>query len=646
MTAICGLWNRDGRDAAGDCARMRRALKIYGPHQDGQWGEGPVSFGIQFFRMVPEDRFDRQPLVAGGGRFVLVCDVRLDNRSELAAELGWSAERVRVSADADYVLASWEKWQDACLDKLIGDWAMAVWDAQERTITLARDAMGQRPLFYHARNGRFAFASMAKGLHALDGIPIAPDLDSVCDYLATAPMRGPGSFFAHVSRVEPGGEVVLYADGRLEARRWHDWGRIAERVVNDDSTCIEEFRAIFDRAVADRLRSIGAVASHLSSGFDSTAVVVTAAEMLAAKGKRLAAFTHVPHQGWQTENANGRSIDEGPVAAATAARFSNIDHVLVDSGERQIGADLDASFYYCEFPVLNICNQVWSNEINRLARAAGATVILSAGAGNMTISQVGLERLHELVGAGRVFTWLREAVLLRRNRQMGVSGILFQTFGPWIPQRFADLLRRILGKSVWALPQFSALNPKRAETEEFRQHLRDLQFDPSFAPWHSLRRITEFGLTRLDIVCLLSKGDLAAYGVDHRNPVFDRRLVEFTLSLPSRMWLRDGQMKWLYRRAFHGRVPDEVMHQKKKGYQGADWPERLRRSAPSIALSVKMCGDDPTVQSLVDLPLLNACAKNISSAKFTAKESLWFYRIKLLRGLSVAHFLRKASHRN
>jgi len=646
MTAICGLWNRDGRGADEDCARMRRALKIYGPHRGGQWDDGCTSFGIQHFRTVPEDRFDRQPLVGGGGRFVLICDVRLDNRPELAAELGWPFERIREAADADYVLAAWEKWQDACLDRLIGDWALAVWDAQKRTVTLARDAMGQRPLFYHTGDGFFAFASMAKGLHALDGIPVAPDLGTVRDYLTTAPMCGPNSFFEHISRVEPGGEVVLHADGRVETRRWHDWSRIAERVVTDDTACIEEFRAIFDRAVADSLRSNGAVACQLSGGFDSTAVAVTAAEMLAAKGKRLAAFTHVPHQGWQTENSGGRCIDEGPMAAATAAQFPNIDHVLVDSGDRLIGADLDASFYYCEFPALNICNLVWANEINRLARAGGATVLLNAGAGNMTISRVAPERLHELMASGRVFTWLREAVLLCRTHQMGAAGILWQTFGPWIPPRLIGVLRKASGRPVLALSLFSAVNPKLAATEEFRRHLRSLQFDPSFAPHRSLRRITEFGLTRLDILSLQNKGDLAAYGIDHRSPVFDRRLVEFSLSLPSRMWLRDGQMKWLYRQAFRGRVPDAIMRQKKNGYQGADWPERLRRSASSIAMTVKTCREDPAVQSLLDPSVLNTCAEDIASADLTARENLWRYRIKLLRGLSVAHFLRKASHRN
>lgn len=235
MTGICGLWYRDGRLTAEGCARMRRALQIYGPHRAGQWDGGEISLGIQLFRMLPEDRYDRQPLVGGAGRFVLLADVRLDNRPELATELGWSVERCRMAADADYVLAAWEKWQDASFDKLIGDWAIAVWDGKNHTLTLARDMMGCRPLFYHAGKGFFAFASMAKGLHALADIPIAPDLDTLRDYLALAPMRGPGGFFKDVSRVEQGGRVVLHADGRIDAGHWYNWANIKERTVTDDA---------------------------------------------------------------------------------------------------------------------------------------------------------------------------------------------------------------------------------------------------------------------------------------------------------------------------------------------------------------------------------------------------------------------------
>jgi asparagine synthase (glutamine-hydrolysing) len=415
MTGICGLWYRDGRDAAENCARMRRALKIYGPHREGAWDGGEISLGIRLFRMLPEDRFDRQPLVGGGGRFVLVADVRLDNRPELAAELGWVSGQTRMATDADYVLAAWEKWQERAFDKLIGDWAIAVWDKENRTLTLARDMMGARPLFYHAGKGFFAFASMAKGLHALIDIPIAPDFATLRDYLALAPMRGTGSFFRDISRVEPGTVAVCHADGRVARRRWYDWSALRERAVADDGLCIEEFRALFDRAVADRLRTAGAVGSQLSSGFDSSAVTVTAARLLAERGKRLTAFTRVPTKGWQMEVPKGGCGDEGPMAAATAARVANIDHVLVDSGDRLIGESLDADFYYCEMPILNLCGSVWSNENLRAAAARQIGVQLSGIGGNGSISLTGQERLHELVAAGQLGAWWREARSLVRG---------------------------------------------------------------------------------------------------------------------------------------------------------------------------------------------------------------------------------------
>ncbi|MGB8600671.1 MAG: asparagine synthase-related protein, partial [Rhizomicrobium sp.] len=605
MTGICGLWYRDGRPAAEGCARMRRALQIYGPHRAGQWDGGEITLGIQLFRMLPEDRFDRQPLVGGAGRFVLLADVRLDNRPELAAQLGWSHERVRDAADADYVLAAWEKWQDASFDKLIGDWAIAVWDGQDHTLTLARDMMGARPLFYHTGNGFFAFASMAKGLHALADIPLGPDLDTLRDYLALAPRRGAGSFFKNVARVEQGGKVVLHGDGRGDAGHWYDWACITEREVTDDAKCIAEFRAIFDRAVADRLRSTGPIASHLSSGFDSTAVATTAAILLAAKGKRLTAFTHVPTPGWQQEEPKGRSGDEGAVAAATAARFANIDHVRVDSGARMIGQDLDAAFYYSEWPVLNPCNYVWVAEIQR--RAKGHGVLLTGERGNMTISRDGRQRLHQLMRAGRLWTWAREVRLLVRGRKMGLLGILHLTFGPWFPPALQSALLKAVGRPTTRLSDFSALNPAIVADGHFRRHLDALGFDPTFSPRAHVRDITEYVLLRSDHYCLAAKGALAEYGLDTRDPTVDRRLVEFSLSLPSSMWLRDGELKWLYRRAFRDRVPAAVMNLTHKGYQGADWPVRFCRSKARLDAETVHALASPSVSALFDTEFLHGC---------------------------------------
>ncbi len=602
MTGICGIWHRDGRDASADCSRMRRALKVYGPYREGAWDGGPISLGLQLYRMLPEDRFDKQPLAGGGGRFVLVADVRLDNRSELAAELGWSSERTRTAADADYVLAAWEKWQDASLDKLIGDWALAVWNAEKHTLTLARDMMGMRPLFYHAGKDFFAFASMVKGLHALSDIPIAPDLDTLRDYLAAIPLGSKASFYEKISMVEPGGKAVLHADGRIEAGCWYDWSALGEREVTDDAACIEEFRSLFDRVVADRLRTTGGVASHLSSGFDSTAVTVTAARILAEKDRRLTAYTHVPVPGLMTE-LPGRLCDEGPAAAATAAQFANIDHILIDAGDRPIGEGLDAAWYYQETPNPQPEHQAWREISQQRMRSRGETVLLAGSMGNYTISWDGRERLHQALRRGEFKTWLHEARALCRTDRMRPLSAVYQTIYPWLPAGLDRALQRLRGKPRFELRMVSALNPQFFADRAFRKAL-DAALD-RFKPNHGNRECLLPRLKHEGLAAGIYKGMLAASGVEQRDPTADRRLMEFSLSLPSRFWLRDGQPKWLYRQAFRGRVPQAVMDRHERGFIGGDYPERLRRSKPLLDAEIVRALNNPAMRKLADVDFLS-----------------------------------------
>ena len=101
MTALAGLWRFDGRpDAAAGCARMLAAQRPYGPHHGAHWSKSDVALGRQLMRVLPEDDFDRQPLIGGGGRYVLVADVRLDNRDELIEILRIPVSQARTLCDA------------------------------------------------------------------------------------------------------------------------------------------------------------------------------------------------------------------------------------------------------------------------------------------------------------------------------------------------------------------------------------------------------------------------------------------------------------------------------------------------------------------------------------------------------------------
>jgi asparagine synthase (glutamine-hydrolysing) len=164
MTALAGLWRFDGRpDAADGCVRMLRAQKIYGPHGATHWDGGFVALGRSLFRLLPEDLFDRQPLIGWAGNGVMVADLLLDNRDDLTAAPGIAPERGRDLCDAAILLAGLERWGEDCLDRIVGDFAFAFWNSQRRRLLLARDPMGQRPLHYHRSATAFAFASMPKG---------------------------------------------------------------------------------------------------------------------------------------------------------------------------------------------------------------------------------------------------------------------------------------------------------------------------------------------------------------------------------------------------------------------------------------------------------------------------------------------------
>jgi asparagine synthase (glutamine-hydrolysing) len=172
VSAIAGLWRLDGKSTPdADCARMLAAQQIYGPHDGRQWSDGPIAMGRRLFRTLPEDVHDRQPLQSRDGRLVLVADVRLDNRDELMTLLGLSSAAAQPLCDAAVLLESLGRWGAGALDRLVGDFAFALWDAPAQKLLLARDFLGQRPLHYHRGRGFVAFASMPKGLHALAEIP-------------------------------------------------------------------------------------------------------------------------------------------------------------------------------------------------------------------------------------------------------------------------------------------------------------------------------------------------------------------------------------------------------------------------------------------------------------------------------------------
>src|SRR5688500_331653 len=377
MSALAGLWHFGGKPGAAEgCERMLAAQEIYGPHDGRQWSMGSFALGRRLYRTVPEDAFDWQPLHSADDRLALVADVRLDNRDELCSALGIPSVAAAELCDAGVLLACLDRWDEAALERLVGDFAFALWNSQARKLLLARDFLGQRPLYYHGGKDFFAFATMPKGLHALADIPRAPDEQALAEFVTLIPPHGPRSVYKDVLRVEPGHGVTVTTEGVSRRRYWNPREAGGMRAGRKDYA--EGLRYHLAPATRSRLRGAsGAVATQLSAALDSAAVTATAARLLAPVGGKVVAFTAVPREGYDGPCPKDRIGDEGPLAAATAALYPNIDHIRVHSGHVSPVADLDRYFHLFDRPMLNLCNWVWLSAINAAARERNCTVVLT-----------------------------------------------------------------------------------------------------------------------------------------------------------------------------------------------------------------------------------------------------------------------------
>lgn len=646
MSAIAGLWRFDGRaDAATDCGRMLTAQAIYGPHNAAAWDGGQISLGRRLFRTLPEDVYDRQPLVVDDGRRVLVADVRLDNRDDLLGDLRIPGERARGLCDAAILLAAWERWEEDCFGHLVGDYAFALWDAAAQTLALARDPLGRRPLHYHVGQHFLAFASMPKGLHALPEVPYGPDEEQVAGQLALMPEIGSGSFFKGVQIVEAGHVIKVTPRGLSKWRHWAPARRTLRLKTSQEYG--EQLREHLDRAVLARLRGAEQqVGAHLSAGWDSSAVTTSAALLLAPTNGQVVAFTVVPAVDYRDDPqyASGRTAHEGGLAAVTAALYPNIEHVIVPPTGRSPLADLDRQFYLYDRPIMNLCNNVYNDELNRQAQARNIKVMLVGDFGNSAFSITGLEWLPELVAGGQWLRWLREATALNRHAHLRWRHILATSVGRWIPGPVWNALMRRNGRRISDISQDTCINPTRWGELRLLSKLKaagaDIYARPNLGVFESiLHYFTDHDFGNYQ------KGALAGYGIDLRDPTTDIRLVEFCLSTPPEQFLEGGRPRALSRRALNGRVPDAVLDSP-RGYFGADWHEALSRDRQTLAREIdRLAANGPAARAL-DIAKMRKLVENWPTEGWESPEIFTAYRLGLLRGVSAGHFLLKASGGN
>ncbi|MEO0031215.1 MAG: hypothetical protein RIS94_973 [Pseudomonadota bacterium] len=651
MTAILAAFHRTSDDhaARADADRMALALARYGAlpplfrHEPAPGG-GAIALAKRLMPLLPEDRYP-DPLASApsptrpASRWTVAADVRLTDRTGLAASLGLAETLAATTSDALLVALALDRWGDDAFARIEGPFAAIAFDGETGRILMARDFAGERPLLFHRSDAGLWAASMPEGLLALPHVPTGADQAGYEAYLRAIDFGGSRTPYAGLERVCPG-HLAIYdpRTGQVtQSRHWQP--NLTPLRLPRQQDYETALATTLDRAVAASLRGVeGEVGAHLSAGFDSTAVVVTAARQLAARGGRVVAFTGVPRPGIVPPLPAHMLADEGPLAAATAAFHPNIDHVRVAAQAGPLEG-MERALPRSAMPVPNVCNLPWIDAIAQTAQRRGLTVLLHGSAGNATISESGVAALPELLRAGRLIAWARLGHGLVRNRWMRWRGVLWNSLSPLLPRALWHGIERAAGREPLPVRRYSAL---RDEAYAAGPRL------PDSRPGMATSLEDRLAIFRQDQGCLL-KADLAQWGLDLRDPTGDRALVQLALRIPVERLVWGGQPRAILRKVLAGHAPPEVIDSRLRGYQAADWVQALHAERAGLRAEMESLARFEPIARVVDIARLTALVDAMPAPDSPA----WGdpaveadYRYAMLRGVSAARHMRMVAGSN
>jgi len=645
MTAIAGILYFDKKPVdPGLLKRMQDILEPYGRDDQHVWHESGVGLLRNLCRITPEDVLDSQPLMSSNRHMMLVFDGRIYNREELAETLDIQHRQTPLMPDSALVLKAFERWEENCLEHLLGDFAFAIWDKRVKRLFLARDPLGHRPLYWYKANAFFAFATLSKGLFAIPGVPRQLCDERMADYLALLPMQGPESFYKDISRIEPGHFLVV-EKGQVHTQQYHHFDPEHRIFFKNDDDYVEAARELLNQAVRCRQHSSKGIAAHLSSGLDSSTVAATAAGLLQPEGKSLLAFTAVPREGFDGPVPKGWHADEGPAAAALAARFPNMEHILFRPNGRTPIDDLAKKVELFDRAPLNPCNLVWFQGIQAEAARRNSNVLLTGQMGNMTISYDGRSRLANLLRRGLWFEWLREVHATARLTNTRLRGAVMQSVGPFLPVPLWLSFNARKGRVIPTLHDYTAIHPDLIRRTNLYQRALHAGWDLNYRPWSDGWKMRNIIMYRMDQGDNFT-GSVGGNGIELRDPTSDLRLVKFCLAIPEDQYFKNGQSRRLLHRLMEHILPPEILYSKTRGLQAADWYEGTSAARDEIEAWLDLLEATSEAPKYLNLKRMRMLFENWPRGGWEQSSVVQNYRFLLLHGLSVGAFIHYVEEGN
>src|ERR1700722_4950074 len=362
---------------------------------------------------------ETHPLTAADGRSLFAALARLDNREELAARLGLGSAELARTSDARLLMSMHERWGDDGVARCVGAFAFALWDAEARRLTLGRDCLGNRALFYHRGPQFVAFATSLRSLLALPGGPRALDELALAQFIAVNHREQQHTLYRGIERV-PSRTMVSIDRNGMRSRKYWTPDFDAAPLYRREEDYIERARELLDLAVASAMRDTPHVAIATSGGLDSSAIAATAARLGTAKS--ITCFTIVPPSGPQVDVGPDRYFDERDKVEALARMHPSLKLRFVAPDHSHPIADPDTRhFLRAYLPALGPVGLGLGRHLSNDVQAAGHRVMLLGSYGNLGLTWEGLLSLAVLLRGRQWQSFAHEVRAVARENDLSLA---------------------------------------------------------------------------------------------------------------------------------------------------------------------------------------------------------------------------------
>lgn len=559
---------------------MAGSIRHRGPDDSGVWTSpcGEATFAHRRLSILDLSPLGHQPMESADGKFVTVFNGEIYNFSELRRELQTLGHSFRGTSDTEILLASVQEWGlEKALKRFVGMFAFAIWDSTNRTLMLARDRLGEKPLYYGWVGSAFAFSSELKALKFLPEWQGSIDRNSLSMFLAWGCIPGAHSIYSNIRKLPPG--TLLRIDRTVPIGAFPQpeeyWSArnaavsgIERPFRGSDVEATDELERLLKRSVAGQMIADVPVGAFLSGGVDSSAIV---AAMQAQSSRPVRTFTIGFHE---------REFDEAQHASAVARHLGTEHTELYITPVEALAVIPRLPEIYDE--PFSDSSQIPTFLVSELARRHVA-ISLSGDGGDEVFGGYPRYELSQRLWSkvGRLPHPLR--VVIARALHA-------------VPREFwnvcFDWIFTLIGRSHWR-GLLGDRVPKAADLLDLPTEMA--LYKSAMLHWKNSEQMVrgarpglvdeavagrQLGAgTFLDKMCywdmvsylpddILVKVDRASMAVslESRVPLLDHRLVEFAWSLPNRFKFRDGKAKWLLRQVLYRKVPPELIERPKMGF--------------------------------------------------------------------------------